>query len=100
MKVVVASIALNEEKHVRRWAESAKDADYIYLLDTGSTDDTIKIAKECGVTVIEHKIIPWHFSNARNYLLDRLPEDADWVINLDLDEVLIDGWILLCLLWI
>ena len=92
MKVVVASIALNEEKHVRRWAESAKDADYIYLLDTGSTDDTIKIAKECGVTVIEQKITPWHFSNARNYLLERLPEDADWVINLDLDEVLIDGW--------
>ena len=92
MKVIVASIALNEEKHVRRWAESAKDADEIHLLDTGSTDKTIAIARECGVIVHEAKIVPWHFANARNHLLDLLPDDTDWIINLDLDEVFVDGW--------
>ena len=92
MKVIVASIALNEEKHVRRWAESAKDADEIHLLDTGSTDNTVTIARECGVIVHEAKIVPWHFANARNHLLDLLPDDTDWIINLDLDEVFVDGW--------
>jgi len=91
-KIIICSIALNEEKFIRRWAESAKEADAIYLLDTGSTDDTVKIAKECGVIVIETVIKPWHFGNARNYLLERLPKDADWIINMDLDEVIMPGW--------
>jgi len=29
MKIAVYTIALNEEKHVQRWYESVKDADYI-----------------------------------------------------------------------
>jgi glycosyltransferase involved in cell wall biosynthesis len=92
MKVIVCSIAKNEEKFVKRWAESAKDADEVWLLDTGSTDDTIKIAKECGVHVIEKAWEDWSFAVARNHLLDNLPDEDAWLINLDLDEVLIDGW--------
>ena len=92
MKVIVCSIAKNEAQFVKRWAESAKDADEVWLLDTGSTDDTIKIAKECGVHVIEKAWEDWSFAVARNHLLDNLPDEDAWLINLDLDEVLIDGW--------
>jgi len=92
MKIAVVSIALNEEAFVRRWAESCKDADYRYIMDTGSSDNTVKVAKECGVTVIKKKITPWHFANARNHLLDLLPDDIDWIISLDLDEILDEGW--------
>jgi tetratricopeptide (TPR) repeat protein len=92
MKVAVCSIAKNEAKHVKRWFESAKDADYVYMLDTGSQDDTVKIAKELGIHTFVADIQPWHFANARNMLLDMLPDDIDWIINLDLDEVLVDGW--------
>jgi glycosyltransferase involved in cell wall biosynthesis/GT2 family glycosyltransferase len=93
LPVYVVSIAKNEEKFVRTWAESAKGADGIFLLDTGSTDNTVAIAKECGVTVFEQVFSPWRFDTARNYLLDSLPPDDAWVINLDLDEVLVGDWL-------
>lgn len=92
MKVAVVSIMKNEEKFVRRWAESCRDADYRYLLDTGSTDDSVAVAQACGVTVLHAKIDPWHFGRARNTLLDQLPDDIDWIINLDVDEVFGEGW--------
>jgi glycosyltransferase involved in cell wall biosynthesis len=92
MKVAVVSIAKNEEQFVKRWKESAQDADALYILDTGSSDNTVSIAKELGINTYTADIQPWHFGNARNFLLDMLPDDIDWIINLDLDEVLIDGW--------
>lgn len=92
MKVAVYSIALNEEKHVARWAESAKDADYIVLADTGSTDKTVEIAKAHGVDVHSIVIKPWRFDLARNASMALIPADADYCIALDVDEVLIPGW--------
>ena len=92
MKVAVYSIALNEEKHVKRWATSAKDADYLLIADTGSTDDTVKIAKNLGINVINVYVNPWRFDDARNASLAVIPNDIDYCIALDLDEILIDGW--------
>jgi glycosyltransferase involved in cell wall biosynthesis len=92
LPVYVCSIAKNEAKHVRRWAESAKDADGIFLLDTGSTDDTVAIAKECGVTVFEKTYEKWSFAVARNDLREMLPDHDAWLVNLDLDEVFKPGW--------
>jgi glycosyltransferase involved in cell wall biosynthesis len=92
LPVYVCSIAKNEAKHVRRWAESAKDADGIFLLDTGSTDDTVAIAKECGVTVFEKTYEKWSFAAARNDLREMLPDNDAWLVNLDLDEIFVDGW--------
>jgi glycosyltransferase involved in cell wall biosynthesis len=92
MKVAVYSISKNEEQFIKRWAESAKDADLILLADTGSTDKTVEIAKECGVEVVEFKIDPWRFDHARNASLDAIPEDFDYCVALDVDEVLLPGW--------
>ena len=92
MRVAVVSIMKNEEKHVERWFNSAKDADALYILDTGSTDDSVAIAKKLGINTFVASIEPFHFANARNMLLDMLPDDIDWIINLDLDEVLVAGW--------
>ena len=92
MKVAVVSIMKNEEKFIRRWAESCKDADYRILLDTGSTDNAVALAKELGIIVHEQVINPWHFAKARNHLLDLIPDDVDWIINLDVDELLGRGW--------
>jgi glycosyltransferase involved in cell wall biosynthesis len=92
VKVAVVSIMKNEEKFIKRWAESCADADYRILLDTGSSDNSVQVAKDCGVIVHEKVIEPWHFARARNYLLDLIPDDVDWIINLDVDEVLGRGW--------
>jgi glycosyltransferase involved in cell wall biosynthesis len=92
MKVAVYAISLNEEKFVKSWAESAKDADYLLIADTGSTDNTKKLAKKYGVNVVDINIKPWRFDTARNASLALLPADIDYCIALDMDEVLLPGW--------
>lgn len=92
MKIAVYTIALNEEKHVKRWYESAKDADYLLIADTGSTDDTVKIAKKLGINVIKISIKPWRFDDSRNAALAALPDDVDYCVSMDMDETLSEGW--------
>lgn len=92
MKVAVYTIALNEEQFVKRWAKSAKDADYRFILDTGSTDNTVSIASSLGIKTAAASIHPWRFDDARNASLSLLPDDIDYCIALDMDEVLLPGW--------
>lgn len=92
MKVAVYTIALNEEQFVKRWSESAKEADYLFILDTGSTDATVETAKQLGIHVQVATVKPWRFDDARNTALSLLPADIDYCIALDMDEVLQPGW--------
>ena len=91
-KVCVYTICLNEEKFVDRWYESMKEADEIYVLDTGSTDNTVEKLKEKGVHVEVKKIEPWRFDVARNESLKLVPVDTDICVCTDLDEVFLPGW--------
>lgn len=91
-KVAVYTIALDEEKHVKRWYESAKDADLLVIADTGSSDKTKFLAKSLGINVTEIDVTPWRFDVARNASLALIPEDYDICIQLDMDEVLPAGW--------
>lgn len=92
MRIAVYTIAKNEEQFVKRWYESAKDADYLFILDTGSTDNTVALAQELGIDVEIEVIDPWRFDTARNLALGYLPHDIDYCIALDMDEVLVEGW--------
>jgi glycosyltransferase involved in cell wall biosynthesis len=92
MKIAVYTIALNEEKHVQKWHESAKDADLLLIADTGSKDKTKFIAKSLGISVYEIAVSPWRFDVARNASLALVPEDYDICIQLDMDETLQPGW--------
>lgn len=91
-KICVYAICKNEEKFVSRWVESMKEADEIYVLDTGSTDNTVEELKKLGVSVTRKVINPWRFDVARNESLKLVPEDADICVCTDLDEVLEKGW--------
>ena len=92
MKVAVYGITKNEEKFVDRWYESMKEADEIYVLDTGSDDDTVKLLRDRGVKVCVKEIIPWRFDVARNESLAMIPDDVDICVCTDLDEVFRPGW--------
>lgn len=92
MKVAVYGIAKNEADHVKAWASSARDADIVLLLDTGSTDRTAKRARKAGVVVHKSSAETFRFDTARNEALALLPDDIDVCISLDLDEVLVPGW--------
>lgn len=92
LKICVYAISKNEEMFVRRFCESAKPADMILIADTGSTDNTVALAKECGAYVPEINISPWRFDDARNAALALIPKDVDICVSLDLDEELQPGW--------
>ena len=91
-KVCVYAICKNEEKFVKRWVESMREADEIIVLDTGSTDNSVKLLKDLGVKVTTKEIKPWRFDVARNKSLELVPIDTDICVCTDLDEVLERGW--------
>ncbi|MBO5095376.1 MAG: glycosyltransferase [Bacilli bacterium] len=92
MKIAVYAICKNEEKFVERFMENAKEADAVYVLDTGSTDNTVEKLKECGAIVKQKKYDFFRFDIARNDSLDMIPSDYDICVCLDLDEVIMKGW--------
>jgi glycosyltransferase involved in cell wall biosynthesis len=77
-------IVKNEEKFLRECLESVKSvADEIVIVDTGSTDRTIEIAKEYNANVFPFE---WSnsFSAARNFALSNCT--GNWILYLDADE--------------
>lgn len=76
----------NEEKFLPGCLESIKDiVDEIIIVDTGSTDNTINIAKSYGAKIYHY---PWrnHFSKARNQTIRYAT--CDWILYIDADEEL------------
>lgn len=80
----VCMIVKNEEKMLPACLESVRDlADELIIVDTGSTDHTIEIARAAGAVVHSH---PWQndFSLHRNQSLSYAT--GDWVLQIDADE--------------
>ena len=92
MRIAFYTIALNEEAHCERWCASTAGADARVVLDTGSTDATVKILKSRGVRVERMTFDHWRFDTARNAALDLLPADVDVCVSLDMDESPDPGW--------
>ena len=90
--VVALGICKNEEKNLARWYENvSKIADEVYLLDTGSVDQTVFRAQNLGIDVKyyerETEDESFSFARARNQALKMVPDNADWIIFTDIDEV-------------
>lgn len=92
IKIAVYAITKNEEKNVLKWYKSMSEADGIFVLDTGSSDNTVKLLKECGCIVKEQIIKPWRFDVARNINLEMIPNEYDYCVCTDLDEEFKPGW--------
>ena len=94
MKICVYAICKNELKFVDKWLENMSEADYICVLDTGSTDGTYeKLKEDSRVTKVEQKEIkPWRFDVARNESMKLVPEDTDVYVCTDFDELFEKGW--------
>ncbi|RPF47746.1 glycosyltransferase involved in cell wall biosynthesis [Hydrogenoanaerobacterium saccharovorans] len=78
-------IVKDEEKYIEKCLNSVADAvDEIIIVDTGSTDHTLDIAKRFNPKIFSYK---WddNFSNARNEALKKAT--GDWILVLDADEV-------------
>ena len=93
MRIIVYAICKDEEKNVDLWYDSMKEADAIYVLDTGSTDKTIELLQEKPNVIVKQQIItPWRFDTARNESLEMVPHDVDVCVCTDLDERFTPGW--------
>mgnify|MGYP003349482436 CR=1 FL=1 len=77
MKIAVYTIAKNEAKHVKRWAEATKGADVQIVLDTGSDDNTYDLLLQYGIEAHRANLSPFRFDTARNMALDLIPADVD-----------------------
>jgi len=81
--LTVAVLTLNEEKRIRACLQSASFADQLLVVDSGSTDGTVTIAKEMGAEV--HIYPDWQgFAVQRNRLLKHAT--GDYIFFLDADE--------------
>jgi len=78
----IAIMACNEEANIGRTLASVKWADEIVVVDSGSTDNTVKIAESYGARVIYE---PWKgFGAQMNSALDHCRNE--WLFSLDADE--------------
>lgn len=91
-KICVYAICKNESKFIERWYESVKEADYVCVLDTGSTDNSVEMLKNHNIIVSEKKYENFRFDIARNDSMLLIPDDTNICVCLDLDEILVTGW--------
>ena len=77
----------NEAHNLSRCLESLREAGEVYVIDSGSTDETIEIARSFGARVVQfHYRGGW--PKKRQWAMDTLPLAYDWVLLLDADETL------------
>ena len=106
IRFCVYTILKNEKKFIDRFLDSIKEADSIYLLDTGSEDGSYEYLCELtqkpewrGKLFVDQQIFtPWHFGHARTANMRMIPSpdkpNAPHVcLQLDLDEVMTEGWL-------
>ena len=87
MSISLCMITKNEEELLEECLRSVHGlVDEIVVVDTGSTDKTISIAKKFKANIVEH---PWSndFSDARTVSIKHAT--SDWIFVLDADEIII-----------
>jgi len=83
MKISVTIITLNEEKYLPRALQSIESlANEIILVDSGSTDKTLEIAKKYGAKIFKRKFD--NYANQKNFASSKAT--GEWILSLDADE--------------
>lgn len=89
VEISLCLIVKDEEKVLKRCIDSMKGCyDELIIVDTGSTDKTVKIAKSLGARVEHFKWID-DFSAARNYSFSFATKS--WIMWVDADDILYEG---------
>lgn len=84
--LTVLILAQNEEKNIVRSIRSVKRiAKRILVVDSGSTDRTIELAKQNGAEVVLHSPFV-NYATQFNWGLDHTNIDTKWILRLDADE--------------
>lgn len=86
MDITLYAIAKNEEKNIEKFIKNAEKFEHTIVVDTGSTDNTVQLLRDAGITVHEHPQSreEFDFSKARNMALSYV--ETDWAFSLDFNE--------------
>lgn len=84
MKYSILLLTLNEEENLPRALASVRSCDDVVVLDSGSTDRTVEIARAAGARVFNRPFD--NFAAQRNYAHHEIPFRHSWVFHLDADE--------------
>lgn len=82
-KISACIITLNEEDNIRTCLNSLDFADEIILVDSGSTDLTLKIAEEFQKVKIFYRKFD-NYINQKNFCIEQASHE--WILSLDADE--------------
>jgi len=85
LPVSVLILTLNEQENIARCMQSVSWSDDIVVLDSFSSDDTVEIAAAAGARTLQRAFD--NFAGQRNYALETIAFQHDWVLHLDADEV-------------
>ena len=84
MKISATIITLNEEDNIARAIESLRCCDEVVVVDSGSQDRTMAIARKLGARVVES---PWRgYAGQKNFAAEKASHD--WILSIDGDEAL------------
>ena len=86
LPISITIIACNEEKRIGECLNSVQWADDILVIDSGSTDKTVKVAEAHGARVIHNT---WPGYGAQKQFATSQAK-YDWILNLDADEYVTD----------
>lgn len=85
--VTVVIPTRNEARHLARCLSAIRRFSEVYVVDSQSTDSTVEVARALGA-----KVVQFHYHGGwpkkRQWALDSLPFENDWVLLLDADEIL------------
>jgi glycosyltransferase involved in cell wall biosynthesis len=85
--ISVVILTFNEEQHIERCIKSLLSVvENIYVVDSYSSDDTVRICESLGAKVYQRT---WkNYADQFQWGLDNCPIDTEWVMRMDADEYL------------
>ena len=84
MKISITLITLNSEKTLKSVLEAVSWADEIVLVDSGSTDKTLEIARQFNAKIVYRAFDG--YGSQKNFATSQASND--WILSLDDDEIL------------
>lgn len=84
-RLAIIVLTKDEEANLPALLDSVRALDAeIWVVDSGSGDATVAIARAAGCRVVEHPFE--NYAAQRNWAFANLPVDAPWTLSLDADE--------------